>query len=192
MRASCFALFCGLLLTVSCGRKSAPATAAMPRVKIGYEQRGVASWYGRPYHGRATASGEIYDMEKMTAAHQRLPFGVTTRVENLTNGKSVDVRINDRGPFKKGRIIDLSHAAARRIDLVGPGVAKVRIQVIAAPPNVRAETDHPPERRFAFLLRPFSFGRKSGDRGEVLSFRSFAVTGNGTNDATNAIPARVN
>jgi rare lipoprotein A len=185
-------MFCGLLLTVSCGRKSAPATAAMPRVKIGYEQRGDASWYGRPYHGRATASGEIYDMEKLTAAHQRLPFGVTTRVENLTNGKSVDVRINDRGPFKKGRIIDLSHAAARRIDLLGPGVARVRIKVIAAPSNVRAQTDQPRDGRFAFLLRPFPLRRKSGDRGEVLSFRLATEAEDGTTDSPNAIPSSVN
>lgn len=133
----------------------------MVRVKLGYEERGIASWYGHPYHGRATASGEIYDMERLTAAHQRLPFGVTTRVENLVNGKTVDVKINDRGPFVKGRIIDLSRAAAREIDLIGPGVARVRIKVIAAPAHVRAATDvgakGPSERtgdRFAFLLRP--------------------------------------
>jgi rare lipoprotein A len=88
-------------------------------------ETGIASWYGHPYHGRAAANGEIYDMEKMTAAHRTLPFGTWVRVTNLTNGKTVDVRIIDRGPFIEGRIIDLSHAARVRVEIIPPagGVA---------------------------------------------------------------------
>jgi len=92
-----------------------------------FVETGIASWYGNPYHGRATASGEIYDMEKLTAAHRTLPFHTWVRVENLSNHKSVVVKINDRGPFVHGRIIDLSRAAARHIELLGPGTVKVRI-----------------------------------------------------------------
>lgn len=94
------------------------------------EKTGLASWYGRPYHGRRTSSGEIYDMNGMTAAHRTLPYGTMVRVENLDNGKQVQVRINDRGPFAKGRIIDLSYAAAEAIDMVQSGTARVRLQVI--------------------------------------------------------------
>lgn len=96
-------------------------------------ETGLASWYGHPYHGRPAADGEIYDMEKLTAAHRTLPFGTMVRVVNLTNGKTVDVRIIDRGPFVENRIIDLSHAAARSIDLIGPGVAPVRLDILSVP-----------------------------------------------------------
>ena len=96
-------------------------------------ETGLASWYGHPYHGRPAANGEIYDMEKMTAAHRTLPFDTLVRVTNLSNEKSVEVRINDRGPFVDGRIIDLSHAAARAIDMIGPGVAEVRMEVVRQP-----------------------------------------------------------
>jgi rare lipoprotein A len=104
-------------------------------VEIGHTETGIASWYGHPYHGRAAADGEIYDMEKMTAAHKTLPFNTWVRVYDLDNQKSTEVRIIDRGPFVDGRIIDLSHAAARELELIGPGVARVRIEVIRAPAN---------------------------------------------------------
>lgn len=107
-----------------------------------YVETGVASWYGHPYHGRATASGEIYDMEKLTAAHRTLPFNTWVRVENLSNHRKIEVKVNDRGPFAHGRIIDLSRAAARRIELLGPGTAKVRITSIHAP---KIERDAPRE-----------------------------------------------
>lgn len=100
-------------------------------------QTGVASWYGHPFDGRLTANGEIYNMEKMTAAHRTFPFGTVLRVENLSNGKMTEVRINDRGPFVQERIIDLSHAAAQAI--VMPGIANVRLQVISIPPTRAAE-----------------------------------------------------
>jgi peptidoglycan lytic transglycosylase len=92
----------------------------------------VASWYGRPFDGRATASGEIYDMEGMTAAHRTLPFGTLLRVLNLDNGRSTLVRVNDRGPFVRGRDIDLSHRAARELDMLGPGTAHVRLTIAEA------------------------------------------------------------
>jgi rare lipoprotein A len=101
-------------------------------------ETGLASWYGHPYHGRASASGEIYDMEQMTAAHRTLPFGTMVRVHDLDNEKTADVRITDRGPFVDGRIIDLSHAAARAIAMLGPGTARVRLEILSAPAAVAA------------------------------------------------------
>jgi len=101
-----------------------------------YGETGIASWYGHPFHGRATTSGEIYDMEQMTAAHRTLPFGTMVRVHDLDNQKTVDVRINDRGPFVDGRIIDLSHAAARAIEMIGPGIANVRLEILSQPPQL--------------------------------------------------------
>ncbi len=110
---------------------AAPARAPM----LGDSETGLASWYGHPYHGRPAADGEIYDMEAMVAAHRTLPFNTWVRVVNVTNSKSVDVRIIDRGPFVDGRVIDLSRAAARAIDLLGPGVGPVRLKVIRLPEN---------------------------------------------------------
>ena len=104
-------------------------------VKPGDTEEGIASWYGHPYHGRAAADGEIYDMEKMTAAHRTLPFQTWVRVYDLDNNRTVEVRITDRGPFVAGRIIDVSHAAARELEMIGPGVARVRIEVIETPPD---------------------------------------------------------
>lgn len=102
-------------------------------------ETGLASWYGHPYHGRPAANGEIYDMESFTAAHRTLPFGTWVRVVNLTNDKTVDVRITDRGPFVENRIIDLSHAAAGAIGLIGPGVARVRLDILSAPTITSAQ-----------------------------------------------------
>jgi len=96
----------------------------------GYTEEGNASWYGEPFNGRRASNGEIYDMYKLTAAHRTLPFDTMVRVTNLSNGKATTVRITDRGPFVENRIIDLSLAAAREIDLVGPGVAPVRMEVL--------------------------------------------------------------
>ena len=96
---------------------------------------GNASYYGDPYHGRLTANGETYDKNKLTAAHRTLPFDTWVRVENRINGESVDVRINDRGPFVPGRIIDLSEGAARRIEMIRPGIAPVKLTVVRESPN---------------------------------------------------------
>ena len=91
-------------------------------------ETGLASWYGPKFHGKLTASGEVFNQEKFTAAHPTLPWGTRVKVTNLDNGKSVDVRINDRGPFKRGRIIDVSRAAARALGMVGRGITTVQIE----------------------------------------------------------------
>jgi rare lipoprotein A len=93
-------------------------------------QKGVASYYAHEFHGRKTANGERYDMHALTAAHKTLPFNTRVKVVNLDNGKSVAVRINDRGPFAKNRIIDLSLGAAKRIGLIGPGSANVKLIIM--------------------------------------------------------------
>ncbi len=109
--------------------KTVPTEPTKPRSE-GWTEKGDASWYGKPYHGRRTASGEIYDMHQMTAAHRSLPFGTQVRVQRRDTGAEVEVRITDRGPFIKGRIIDLSFAAARVIGLDIDGVAPVKIKVL--------------------------------------------------------------
>jgi rare lipoprotein A len=143
------ALF-GTLLLSSCHKKHrrAAPVASAPRphkakeqpkaVPVGHTEEGVASWYGIPYHGRPAADGEIYNMETMVAAHRVLPFNTWLRVTNLANDKTVDVRVIDRGPFVDNRVIDLSKAAARQIGLLGPGIGKVRLEVISAPVDIPA------------------------------------------------------
>lgn len=95
----------------------------------------MASWYGPKFHGKLTANGEQYDMHQLTAAHRTLPFNSLVKVKNLENGKSVVVRINDRGPFAKNRIIDLSKKAARRIGMIGPGTARVALILLGDTPT---------------------------------------------------------
>lgn len=101
------------------------------RSDSGYVEEGNASWYGPPFHGRRASNGEIYDMNKLTAAHRTMAFNTMVRVTNLTNGKIVVVRITDRGPFVENRIIDLSRAAAQAIESIGPGVVPVRLEVVS-------------------------------------------------------------
>jgi rare lipoprotein A len=131
MRRSLWAVLIALALLAGCTKRRHTPPAAIARA--GAVEEGIASWYGHPYHGRASSSGEIYDMEKMTAAHRTLPFGTKVHVQNLTNDRSVEVRIIDRGPFVGGRIIDLSRAAAREIRMIGPGTAPVRVRVLSVP-----------------------------------------------------------
>ena len=107
------------------GKDYRPLAAVQP-----FRQRGMASWYGKRFHGQRTASGEPYDMYKMTAAHPTLPIPSYARVTNLANGRSVVVRINDRGPFHAGRIIDLSYVAAHRLGYIGAGSAQVQVEAI--------------------------------------------------------------
>jgi rare lipoprotein A len=95
-----------------------------------WTEKGIASWYGKKFHGRQTASGERYNMHHHTHAHKSLAFGTRVRVTNLDNGRRVVVSINDRGPFVKGRIIDLSYAAAREVGMINAGTARVRLEVI--------------------------------------------------------------
>ncbi len=101
-----------------------------PPAPVGYTEQGNASWYGIPFNGRRSSNGEIYDMNQLTAAHRTLPFETVVRVTNLNNGKMTTVRITDRGPFVDNRIIDLSQAAAREIESIGPGVVPVRLEVM--------------------------------------------------------------
>ncbi len=123
------------LALAGCAHKERTSVPPPIPVKIGHTETGIASWYGKPYDGRPAADGEIYNMEAMVAAHRTMPFDTWVRVYNLTNDKTVEVRIIDRGPFVRGRIIDLSHAAAKAIDLIGPGTARVRLVVIKPPPS---------------------------------------------------------
>jgi rare lipoprotein A len=143
MKCSLACLLACAIVIGACGKKKVVVNAPAPVMKtrplsepapqVGTAERGLASWYGRPYDGRAAADGEIYDMEKLVAAHRTLPFQTMVRVRNLSNDKTVDVRIIDRGPFVQGRIIDLSHAAAKEIDLIGPGVGQVEVTIIGTP-----------------------------------------------------------
>jgi len=122
------------------------------------EVTGVASWYGPGFHGKATTSGEIYDQEAMTAAHPTWPLGTRVRVTNLDNGRQATVRINDRGPFVGGRAIDLSRAAARKLDMIGPGTCRVRLEPLVAPGTSL-------EVRFAVQVAAFD------DESDAKSFR---------------------
>jgi rare lipoprotein A len=143
------AVLIALAALAGCGHKRStrsvpppprPARVTPIPVEVGHTETGVASWYGNPYHGRQAANGETYDMEKMTAAHRTMPFNTWVRVYDLDNGKTTDVRITDRGPFVGGRIIDLSRAAARELEMIGPGTARVRLEVIRAPETLPTET----------------------------------------------------
>ena len=127
-----------------------PQPAALPPApipetpRVVFNEIGTASWYGRTHHGRKTASGERYDMNAMTAAHRTLPFNTRARVTNLDTGQSIEVLITDRGPYKRGRIIDLSSQAARALGMHVDGVAPVRVEVLdgnmaeAPPPKVES------------------------------------------------------
>jgi rare lipoprotein A len=143
-RTSALTVALAALLLSACAQKKQarvpppPSRAAAAPVVVGATENGIASWYGHPYHGRRAADGETYDMETLVAAHRTLPFNTWVRVYNLNNNKTIDVRIIDRGPFVDGRIIDLSHAAAQAIDMIGPGIAQVRLEIISSPASVAA------------------------------------------------------
>ena len=100
------------------------------QLDVGIKDRGVASWYGEQFHGRQAANGEIFDMEALTAAHRTIPLGSVVRVVNLTNGKHLYVRITDRGPYEKGRILDLSHGAAVQLGMEHKGLALVQVEIV--------------------------------------------------------------
>jgi rare lipoprotein A len=128
VRTSYAAIALGLLLI------GAPLTGCALPVQFGdwpvAVERGDASYYASDFHGRKTASGEVFDMHELTAAHRTLPMGTRVRVVNLQNGRDVVVRINDRGPFAPGRVIDLSYAAAAEVDMVAAGVAPVKLEIL--------------------------------------------------------------
>ena len=100
------------------------------KTHIGYKEKGIASWYGKKFHGKLTSTREVYDMYEITAAHKTLPIPCYAKVTNMTNKRSIIVRVNDRGPFKKGRIIDLSYAAAKKLGMIKKGTAEVYVQAI--------------------------------------------------------------
>jgi rare lipoprotein A len=176
--------FCGLILPffVSCSKDIPPTKPShypkpykvlgkwyqpLPDAK-GFKQRGVASWYGKKFHGRKTSNGEIYDMYAMTAAHKTLPLGTYVRVRNLENNKTIDVRINDRGPFVRGRVVDLSYTAAKKIDIVGPGTAPVEVIALGvAGPAKGSRRSYTPVDYYSgnFTIQVGSFGnRKNAER----------------------------
>jgi rare lipoprotein A len=163
-----------VLLTLGCAhrggkqptvRPAAPPPEVTP-VEEGWTEKGIASWYGEPYHGRRTASGEIYDMHRMTAAHKTLPFGTVVKVNRRDTGADVKVRINDRGPFIEGRIIDLSYAAAKVIELDRDGVAPVKIKIVGreeiqpAPPPTTSQG----ESQGCFWVQVGAFGDRENAR----------------------------
>jgi rare lipoprotein A len=145
-----------VVVTAGCARPRLAPFPAGTRAPMGYEETGPASWYGNPYHGRRAASGEVYDMNQMTAAHRTLPFDTWLVVENLDNGRTAEVRINDRGPFVGNRILDLSYAASRVLGSTGPGVIKVRLLVIAGPVAASASGPAARERVFTIQVGAFS------------------------------------
>ena len=128
-----------LALLAGCSRAVVSTPPVPPTA--GAEEVGYASWYGAPHHGRRTASGEVYDMHQLTAAHRTMPFGTRLLVTNRDTSQSAEVRVNDRGPFVEGRILDLSYAAARQLGAVGPGIIPVRVRVIALPGTTAAAGD---------------------------------------------------
>lgn len=105
-------------------------TKGQADLDIGMKERGIASWYGDDFHGWVTASGEIYDMHMLTAAHRTLPLGTIVRVTNVVNGRHVMIRINDRGPYVNGRILDVSYAAAKRLDMLRDGISAIQLEVV--------------------------------------------------------------
>jgi len=139
-----------------------PKPVSVP--ELGYTEIGIASWYGQEFHGRPTASQEIFDQHDLTAAHRTLPFGTMVLVTNLENGRQVTVRINDRGPFVRGRIIDLSYAAARLLGIVGPGTSRVKIEVVSFNPKEEKPTD-------GYILQVGSFVDPDNARTLYLSLK---------------------
>ena len=129
---------CTLVFVSACSTRSRPVSRPVPpeEAVAGWSEQGLASWYGGAdgFEGKPTASGEIYDSSLLTAAHRDLPLGTLVEVTNVETGASVRVRVNDRGPFVHGRVIDLSQAAARKIGVIGPGVAMVRLTIVDAAP----------------------------------------------------------
>jgi peptidoglycan lytic transglycosylase len=120
------AVIAGSMVVSGC----AGLTKGQADLDIGMKERGIASWYGDDFHGWVTASGEMYDMHTLTAAHRTLPLGTIVRVTNVVNGRNVVIRINDRGPYVNGRILDLSYAAAKRLDMLHDGISAIQLEVV--------------------------------------------------------------
>ncbi len=206
---------CALLVAVvalsACGGRKKIKLPPPVEAKKGWSEVGIASWYGHPYHGRKTSNGETYDMNKMTAAHTRLPFGTWVNVENLANRRSTRVRINDRGPFTARYIIDLSRAAASEIRMIGAGTVRVRLTVISGPDakrksskrRTRSATSRPAVPKGGYEIQIGSFksqanaktlawaAKQQGHRVQVRPFRRGGprlyrvVVAGGTREAAN-------
>jgi rare lipoprotein A len=140
----------------------------------GYVEEGIASWYGPNFHGGRTATGETYDMDAMTGAHPTLPLPTWVRVTNLDNGRSVVVRLNDRGPFARGRIIDLSRAAAERLDMVRAGTARVEVRSLAAGAQPAAATAGG---RAAYYAQAGAFGSRENAEALAARLRDAGIAG---------------
>ena len=136
----------------------------------GFVEEGIASWYGSDFHGKRTANGERYDMYGMTAAHKLLPFNTQVKVTNLQNGRSIVVRINDRGPFVADRVIDLTHTGATRIGMIGPGTARVRVETVGAVAAIKNG-----DIMGNFYVQVGAFSRKDNAERLVAKFKSGGV-----------------
>jgi rare lipoprotein A (peptidoglycan hydrolase) len=136
LRVAALALLAAASACTAVPPPAPPAPAAVEQPT--YAETGIASWYGRDHQGKKTAAGERFDMNQLTAAHRTLPLNTTVRVTNIDNQKTVKVRINDRGPYVRTRIIDLSSRAARALDIVDDGTAKVRLEVFASDQDAEA------------------------------------------------------
>lgn len=149
----------------------------MARVAPGWAERGVASWYGRPFHGRQTANGEIYDMNGLSCAHKTLPLGTVVRVTNLANHKQLDLRVNDRGPYVHGRIVDCSRGAARLLGFLDDGVVPVEIRVVAAGLGERPIYHEAPEGGggYAYTLQLGAFTEKAAAHALAVRLRGDGV-----------------
>lgn len=170
-----------LVLVTACASRSATRPVSHPippsEAQAGWSEEGLASWYGGDdgFEGKPTASGEIYDSSRLTAAHRDLPLGTIVDVTGTSSGKTVRVRINDRGPFVHGRVIDLSREAARRIDLLGPGVGPVRLTIVApgaTPTPVPAEVARGP---WAVQVGSFGESARADRHAERVRDASFPV-----------------
>ena len=161
---------------------------------VGYNERGIASWYGKKFHGRPTSSGERYDMYAMTAAHKTLPLPTIVRVTNLKNGKSVVVKVNDRGPFIDNRIIDMSYAAAIELDMTGAGTVPVQVEALtggpararAADQPVQARNPQPGERMY---LQVGAFGEAANALSLANRLNSSGIANVAVHESTNESPA---
>ena len=140
----------------------------------GYEEEGMASWYGPGFHGRLTSSGEKYDQNALTAAHTILPFQSEIEVTNLRNGRSVIVRINDRGPFARSRVIDLSRAAAIRLDMIGTGTTRVRLRHVGSSPAAAAPVPREPVEGI-FYIQVGAFGDRRNAAAAVRTARRMGM-----------------
>jgi rare lipoprotein A len=161
-----------LLLLAACARTVTVTPPSPPLA--GAEETGAASWYGHPYHGRRTASGEVYDMNDLTAAHRSLPLGTRLMVTNLDTGQAVEVRVNDRGPLVEDRILDLSYAAARLIGADRLGVIPVRLRILA--PGPASSPSARPAGAFAIQVGAFASRARAESLREALTLDGDVAT----------------